>query len=88
MMLFLRNNLIYPNEAKDLGIQGRCYVQFIVSATGKITSPKILRGVSGCPECDQECLRVIRLMPDWIPARVNNKPVNSYYQIPFTFKMN
>jgi len=88
MMDFLRKQLVYPARAKEEEISGKCFVQFVVTTEGLIANVKVLRGVSGCPECDIECIRVIKSMPYWIPALKNNKPVNSYYTIPFTFKTN
>jgi protein TonB len=88
MMDFLRKQLVYPSRAKEEEISGKCFVQFVVTTEGLIANVKVLRGVSGCPECDSECIRVIKSMPYWIPALKNNKPVNSYYTIPFTFKTN
>jgi protein TonB len=88
MMDFLRKQLVYPSRAKEEEISGKCFVQFVVTTEGLIANVKVLRGVAGCPECDRECIRVVKSMPYWIPAVKNNKPVNSYYTIPFTFKTN
>ena len=88
MMDFLRKQLVYPARAKEEEISGKCFVQFVVTTEGLIANVKVLRGVAGCPECDRECIRVVKSMPYWIPAVKNNKPVNSYYTIPFTFKTN
>ena len=88
MMDFLRKQLVYPARAKEEEISGKCLVQFVVTTEGLIANVKVLRGVAGCPECDRECIRVVKSMPYWIPALKNNKPVNSYYTIPFTFKTN
>lgn len=88
MMDFLRKQLVYPARAIEEEISGKCFVQFVVTTEGLIANVKVLRGVAGCTECDRECIRVIKSMPYWIPAVKNNKPVNSYYTIPFTFKTN
>jgi protein TonB len=88
MMDFLKKQLVYPARAKEEEISGKCYMQFVVTKEGLIVNVKVMRGVPGCPECDQECIRVIKSMPNWIPAQKDGKPVNSYYTIPFTFKTN
>lgn len=88
MFQFLSKQLVYPTRAREEEINGKCFMQFVVTKEGLIANVKVIRGVPGCPECDQECIRVIKSMPNWIPAQKNNKPVNSYYKIPFTFKTN
>lgn len=86
--VFLRNNIKYPQTAIDLGIQGNCYLKFIVSETGTILNIKIDRGVEDCSECDQEAIRLIKSMPKWKPAILNGKPVNSTFILPVQFKLN
>ncbi len=88
MFEFLSKQLVYPQIAKEMGIKGKCFVQFVVTTEGLITNVKVLRGVKDCPECDKECIRVIKSMPNWIPAQNKHKSVNSYYQIPFIFQLN
>lgn len=88
MFQFLNKNLVYPVSAKEEAISGKCYMQFVVSKEGLINNVKVLRGVQGCPECDQECIRVIKSMPNWTPALKDDQPVNSYYNLPFVFSTN
>jgi len=42
---------------------------------------------SGCPECNQEAIRLINLMPKWIPGGINGKIAKSFMQIPEKFKI-
>lgn len=84
---FIANNLQYPEYAKEAGIEGKCYVKFIVSETGKCSDFTVLRGTSGCGSCDKEALRLLKLMPDWIPGKLNGEPVRSYYTLPVKFSL-
>jgi protein TonB len=84
---FLKVNLIYPKEALELGLEGKCYLELIVSDSGKISTIKVLRGVPDCPECDTEAIRLIKSMPDWLPGKNNGKPVNSVFNLPVAFKL-
>nr|WP_294859072.1 energy transducer TonB [uncultured Fluviicola sp.] len=84
---YLVENIKYPQTAKDQGISGKVYLKFIVSDKGAISNVKIMKGVSNCPECDQEAIRVVRNMPKWIPAKDNGKVVNSYFTLPVQFKL-
>lgn len=85
---YIATNLVYPERAKKQGIEGKSYVQFIVSSQGKISNVRIARGVPDCPECDAEAKRLIKSMPDWIPGKVGGKPVHSDYNLPISFKLN
>ena len=85
MMAFIKNNIRYPETAKDEGLQGKCYLKFIVEKDGSITNIQVLRGVPGCPECDKEAIRTVKMMPKWKPAKVQGNVVRSYFNLPFTF---
>ncbi len=87
MNKFLRNNLVYPQTAIELNLQGKCYVQFVVDVDGSISNVKIKRGVPDCPECDKEAIRVVKSMPKWNPGKLNSKPVGSSINLPIIFKM-
>ncbi|HLP55144.1 MAG TPA: energy transducer TonB [Fluviicola sp.] len=82
---FLAENIQYPKRLSEMSYMAKVYVRFVVTAEGKIVAPEILRGAVDCPECDEEVLRVVKLMPDWIPAKIQGKPVNSYFTLPVKF---
>jgi protein TonB len=87
MKLFLSQNIQYPDDAVALGIEGKCFVTFIVDPNGKISFVKIARGVPDCPECDAEAVRVVNAMPDWVPGKNHNRYVDSYFNLPVHFKL-
>lgn len=76
---YLNENLHYPQEAMDLGIQGKCYFTFTIEADGSITEVKVTREIPLCPECDKEAVRLIKNMPKWNPTIENGKPVRSTF---------
>lgn len=82
---FIRDNLVYPDYAKELGIEGRVFVKFVVEKDGSMTDVTVARGVS--PELDNEAKRIIRLMPKWIPATSNGERVRSKMIVPFKFSL-
>jgi len=84
MLKFLKDNMHYPEVAQKEGIQGTVFVQFVISKTGKISNVKILRGIGG--GCDEEALRVVKIMPDWTPGRNEGKEVSVKFQIPVKFQ--
>jgi len=84
---YIARNLVYPQTALDLGIEGRCYLQFIISSQGNVSNVNVARGVPDCPECDKEAVRIVRKMPKWIPAQNGGKNVHSYYNLPIRFSL-
>ena len=86
MMNFLKDNIKYPVPAREIGIEGTVYLSFIVSKTGKIVNAEILRGIE--QNCDAEALRVLKMMPDWLPGKQNGIPVSVAFTLPVTFQLN
>lgn len=82
---FLADNIQYPQQASELGIQGTVYLQFVVDSKGNITDAKILRGIGG--GCEEEALRVIKMMPQWHPGKQNGKTVRVLYTMPVSFRL-
>jgi TonB family protein len=65
---------------------GKIYIRFVVEKDGSITHPEVLRTTKGALEFDEEALRIIGKMPNWIPGQMREKPVRTYYTIPISFK--
>ncbi|HKR07251.1 MAG TPA: energy transducer TonB [Bacteroidia bacterium] len=82
---YLQNNLKYPVEAKEKKIKGTVFVSFVVDKTGKVRDAKILRGVGY--GCDEEVLRILSTMPDWIPGKQKGVAVNVQYNLPVNFTL-
>lgn len=80
-------NVVYPKSAKEAGYSGTCYVKFVVEKDGSISNVGVIRGVPGAPECDEEAMRVIKIMPNWKPGLQNGKPVRVYFNIPIKFTL-
>ena len=83
---FLQENLQYPKEAREAGIEGRVVVGFVVEPDGRLTNFTVVRGV--IPILDEEALRVIKLMPNWIPGKQRGKQVRVLFQVPIIFGFN
>ena len=86
MKQYVKTNLTRPESVISGKIGGHSYAQFTIEKDGTITDLKIFRGLTDCPECDKEALRVIRSMPKWKPAKVNGKVVRSFFPLPIAFK--
>jgi len=87
MNAFLARNIEYPEIARDLGLEGKCILQFMVDFDGTVKDLRILRGVPDCFECDKEAMRVVKLMPKWKPGKVHNRVDKSYFYLPVSFTL-
>lgn len=82
---FMRDHIRYPAMAKENGITGRVYIQFIVERDGSLTDMKILKEPgSGLGD---EAARVLKISPRWKPGIQNGKPVRVQYTIPVSFSL-
>jgi TonB family protein len=83
---FLQSNIKYPEDALKSGIHGTVFVNFIIEKDGTVTNVNVLRGIGG--SCDEEAIRVVRMMPKWIPGKVkgNNVAMDFYLPIKYTLQ--
>ena len=84
-MKFLAKNMKYPVAAQQAKIEGRVIVQFVVERDGSVSDVKVMRGVS--PELDAEAIRVVSMMPKWIPGKQRGKAVAVKYTMPIIFRL-
>jgi protein TonB len=82
---FIKQNVKYPAEAKEAGIQGKVYVQFIVEKDGSVTNVIVRRGAHKL--LDAEAVRVVKMMPDWKPGTMRGKKVRVRYTLPISFML-
>lgn len=85
MLQFIYSNIKYPPMARENGIQGTAYLTFVVEKDGSVTNIKTKRGIIN--EIQNECERVLRLMPKWEPGYQDGKPVRVIFNIPVKFKL-
>lgn len=85
MMKYLSQNIKYPMHAREVGIQGRVIVVFVVNKDGSITNPEVVKGVE--KSLNQEAIRVITSMPKWEPGTQRGKPVRVRYTLPVVFRL-
>jgi len=73
LMQFIQQNLVYPSEAIELNVSGKVYVRFTIDSLGNVQNIEIEKGVSNA--INQEVIRVIKIMPKWIPSTLTPFPV-------------
>ncbi len=83
--IFLSNNIKYPIKALKDGVEGRVFVNFVVGKDGSVIDSKVIRGIGS--GCDEEAIRVIESMPNWIPGKQRGQAVNVSYNLPIRFAL-
>lgn len=81
---YIRDNLQFPEEAKEQLIAGRVKLQFTVQPNGKLSDIIILEAL--CESCYQEAIRLLKAGPDWKPASRNDRLVADTVTISIKFK--
>lgn len=82
---WINERLIYPQDAKDAGKQGRVVLQFTVNKVGRMENIRVLRGCY--QSLDEEALRVVKASPEWKPGMMDGKAVSVTYTFPIVFKL-
>ena len=82
---YLAKNIKYPQMARESGIQGRVFVNFVVEPDGSVSNVNVMRSLGG--GCDEEAMRVVKSMPKWKPGKQRGKAVRVSYILPVNFKL-
>lgn len=84
---YIREVMVYPDEALKDSVEGRVIVEFVITETGKVTDARVVRGRH--PALDKEALRIVNSLPDWTPGieKVNGSPSRVIYHLPVTFRI-
>ncbi len=83
---YIAQNVKYPEIAKENGLSGKVFVQFVINQKGEVQDVKIARGVD--PALDKEAIRVVQGLPKWKPGSQRGKPVRVSYTVPINFQLN
>lgn len=82
---WLTRNLKYPKQLEAAKVEGRVIAEFMINTDGSVTDVKIVNSLH--PLCDNEVLRVLRLMPRWTPGIENDHPCRTKVCVPVIFKL-
>ena len=82
---WVNKRLVYPEIAKENGVQGRVTLQFTVEKDGSVTKVRVLRGVD--PSLDKEAVRVVSMSPKWKPGKQRDRAVPVTYTFPVIFQL-
>ena len=81
----MNSRLVYPEIAKENGVQGRVTLQFTVEKDGTVTKVKVLSGVD--TSLDKEAVRVVSMSPKWKPGKQRDRSVPVTYTFPVIFQL-
>jgi protein TonB len=83
---YLSKTMIYPQREKEIGIQAKVFVRFVVEKDGRVSNVEILNpdAVEGFKD---EATRVLAQMPSWIPGEQNGRKVRAYFTMPISFRL-
>ena len=82
---WVSERLVYPELAKENGVQGRVTIQFTISTYGTVSNVSVLRGVD--PSLDKEAVIVVSMSPKWTPGKQRGRTVNVTYTFPVIFQL-
>lgn len=82
---WVNKRLVYPEIARENGVQGRVTLQFTIEKDGSLTKIKVLRGVD--PSLDKEAVRVVSSSPKWKPGKQRDRAVPVTYTFPVIFQL-
>ena len=85
LMKFVVDNINYPPDALENGIEGTVILQFVVTAMGDVSRIVVVRKAD--PLLDTEAVRVVSLMPRWRPGKQDGNPVAVYFALPVIFNI-
>lgn len=85
IMTHISKNFKFPEMARQMGIQGRVFVNFVIEKDGSISNVIVARGVDEL--LDKEAIRVVKTLPKFKPAKQRGKPVRMQYTVPINAKL-
>ena len=80
---FISNQIIYPREAKEAGVEGVVYVSFVIDQNGEVKDIHLLNDIGA--GCGQEAMRVLKSMPKWEPGVHEEDKVKVRLNLPVHF---
>lgn len=84
---FMKEHIRYPDRESERRIHGKVYVEFVIDTDGRATRSRIVRSVEDGPGFDGEVLRVIDIMPPWMPGRNGDQAVPTRLVLPVHFAL-
>ena len=85
ILKYVSKNFNFPEMARQMGISGKVYVNFVIEKDGSISNVEVVRGVDKL--LDDEAARVVKSLPKMTPAKQRGKPVRMSFTLPINAKL-
>ena len=85
MINFLSENISYPKDAQETKISGRVIISFVVEKDGSVSEVQTVKPLY--PSLDEEAVRIVKNMPNWIPGKQKGQTVRVKYTLPISFSL-
>lgn len=85
VLKFVSENLIYPIEARNAGLQGTVVLRFIIEKDGSIGQIVVRKSLS--KECDQAAAQVVSKLKRFTPAEQQGHKMKVWYTLPIRFSI-
>jgi len=85
LIRMISENFKVPKYATEMAIEGITKIGFIVNKEGKVEGIEVVQPL--CEPCDQEAIRVVKLLKDWTPGKLRGQKANMKYTLPFRIKL-
>ena len=82
---YLDETCLYPEAAREAGVEGTVKVKFRVNAEGKIENAQVIESLGH--GCDEEALRLIENMPEWVPGHQGPVKVKASVILGINFRL-
>lgn len=85
LLAYVSKNIRYPESAKEMDIQGKVVLRFVVLENGSVGDVVVIQALD--PACDREAVRVVKSLPRFTPGKQQGKPVKTYFTLPVRFSL-
>ena len=85
LLNYLSEHINYPEGYEETCVQGRVVITFVVEKDGSLSDITVLKSLEKA--FDEEALRAVKSMPNWIPGMQDGKPVRVKYTVPVNFRL-
>lgn len=85
LLNYLSEHINYPEGYEETCVQGRVVITFVVEKDGSLSDITVVKSLEKA--FDEEALRAVKSMPNWIPGMQDGKPVRVKYTVPVNFRL-
>ena len=81
----IAHKMLYPAQARRMGIEGIVFVEFVVQTDGSVTDVRAKKGIGA--GCDEAAMQAVKSSPKWNPGKNKGIAVKQRMVLPISFKL-